>query len=401
MLDGDDTDAESPTEPTELDFDSMIGYFGSEPDDDDMSKAEYLTELDFDSILGYCESEFDEDHMSLDSESEPDDDALPTYTAKSDDEHKAIKSEPASGIIDLTTKSSTGSPDPFRLLDLPDRVRFQIYSYIMTTPNDVILRLPSEMRNIQRTGNPPVNIFTGTAILHICNKVYSEAAPIFYTNNRFHYETDMSLRSWPEKFSQVIHMMAHISLGYTDDYPANQPLTSTTKFSRTIDHRLTKIINVAYDQVPNLRSFTFYIFSTPGPNTIHLCPLDKHQKIGLAIFKIRSRVERLTIVSINDYEDLSDSLGSIARWTEWLDNQAQSWPRISLPDQKCLVIKERQHFSPDEAFIHVSSTYDTEVNLAGMGDDLALVKWEDDMVLPWHHPQSSRSLSSVMRRYSK
>ena len=352
----------------------MMGYFGSKPDDDDMSEAESLTELDFDSMLGYCESEFDDDHMSLDSESEPDDNYLPTYTAKSDNEHKAIKSEPASGVIDWTAKSSTGSPDPFRLLDLPDKVRLQFYGYIMTTPNDVILHLPSEMRNIQRSGNPPVNIFPGTAILRICNKVYSEAAPIFYTNNRFHYETDMSLRSWPEKFSQVIYMMAHISLGYTDDYLANQPLTSTTKFSRKIDHRLSNIINVVYDQVPNLRSFTFYIFSTPGPNTIHLCPLDKHQKTGLAIFKIRSRVERLTIVSIDDYEDLPDSLGSIARWTEWLDNQAQSWPRISLPDRKRLAIKERQRVSPDETFIHVSSTYNTEVNLAGMGDDRALVK---------------------------
>ena len=298
VFDGDDMDTESPTE---LDFDSMMGHFGSEPDDDDMSEAESLTKLDFDSMLGYCESELDDDHMSLDSESEPGNDALRTYTAKPDDEHEAIKSEPASGGIDLTTKSSTGSPDPFRLLDLPDRVRLQVYGYIMTTPNDAILRLPSEMRNIQRSGNPPVNIFPGTAILRICNKVYSEAAPIFYTNNRFHYETDMSLRSWPEKFSQVIYMMAHISLGYTDDYPANQPLTSTTRFSRTIDHRLSNIINVVYDQVPNLCSFTFYISSTPGPNNIHLCPLDKHQKTGLAIFKIRSRVERLTFVSVNRF----------------------------------------------------------------------------------------------------
>ena len=391
MLDGDDMDAGSPTEPTELDFDSMMGYFGSEPDDDDMSEAESLTELDFDSMLGYCESEFDDDHMSLDSESEPGDDALPTYTAKSDDEHKAIKSEPASGVIELTTESSTGSPAPFRLLDLPDRVRLQVYGYIMTTPNDVILRLPSEMRNFQRPGNPPVNIFPGIAILRICNKVYSEAAPIFYTNNRFHYETDMSLRSWPEKFSQVIYMMAHISLGYTDDYPANQPLTSTAKFSRTIDHKLSNMIKVVYDQVPNLRSFTFYIFSTPGPNTIHLCPLDKHQKTGLAIFKIRSRVERLTIVSIDNCEDLPDSLGTIACWTEWSDNRAQSWPRTSLPDRKRLAIEEQQPVSLDETFIHVSSTYNTEVYLAGMGDDRALVKWKDDMVLPRLHPQSSRS----------
>ena len=163
VLDGDDMDAESPTEPG---FDSAIGYFESEPDDDGMSKAESLTELDFDSMLGYCESEFNDVHTSLDSELELDDDALPTYTAKSDDEHKAIKSEPASGVIDLATKSSTGSPDPFRLLDLLDRVRLQVYGYIMTTPKDVILRLPSEMRNIQRSGNPPVNIFPGTAILY-------------------------------------------------------------------------------------------------------------------------------------------------------------------------------------------------------------------------------------------
>ena len=215
-----------------------------------------------------------------------------------------IKTEP--GVVELTRDSILDFPSrfPLHLLDsipedstpsslhrLPPEICLIVHGYVLIAPPDVTLRIRDESPLTQR-----FPIFDVTVIIRTSKEICAEAKAVFYPTSCFHHDTDEPFFRWPTPFFVNLPFMKHVSLSYTDDYPAS--LAPSEKFAYSIDRGLGSLITELTELAPNLPTFTLYVLPIPGlgvPDEDDL--IRSSTRTAAALRNLQTPVERLSIVT--------------------------------------------------------------------------------------------------------
>lgn len=232
-------------------------------------------------------------------------------------------------------------------MKLPPEIRLQIYSYVLSAPPGVSLRLHDELSEVlwQRLDKsfPSIN----TALFRVNHEIHDEALPTFYAQNHFHWSEDDPYISWPIQFSNNFAMMRHLSLEYRDEVLRMLHVSSAAGDSdRSIEREIARLIKSANTFAVSLRTFTLYIASVPFPGPCF--DLFMNGRVAFELQKFLPRLERLSIVAFGTEESYTALRTAIAPSVNWWSQVFISWPEATLPTAYATVTQRRAETSANK-----------------------------------------------------
>lgn len=210
---------------------------------------------------------------------------------------------------------------PFRFMDLPTEIRLKVYSYALSDLGLVIGK--TECDNLRVDYRPKIR---NISLLRTSKKVFTEAMPIFYELNRFHYTI---LRMGPsfydnlDHFRMHLHLMQHVSINYT-------VYTPRWTISEADEHVCTHVRSIT-NGCPRLRTFTLCL-SNPF---MHEDGFSASSQTALEMSRLAARLQdktyRLEWIAIGcEWTKWMHLRDKIAPRKDWLSYVTMEWPGVSI-----------------------------------------------------------------------
>ena len=225
---------------------------------------------------------------------------------------------------------------PCRFMALSTELRLAVYNFTLSGPHDVTLRSPKDLevrRNWrgQRLPSSERPIIRKVGVLMASKQVYSEAMPIFYDMNRFHYTIVPSVASVQgvlPHFTMHLHFMQDVSI----DYMLHTAARDISEADRLVSTRIQSVI----DRCPNLRTFKLHLLTFFENKHLHRAfPADSRTAVQLSRLAARLQdptycLEYIAIVAHGNRGALVGLRDGIAPSDEWVVRELCEWPDISI-----------------------------------------------------------------------
>lgn len=233
-------------------------------------------------------------------------------------------------------------------MDLPPELRLKVYEYALSGPHDVTLRSPKVLEVRKGRHGQPVRPsdsprIQNVSILMTSKKVFTEAMPIFYDMNRFHYTilpTVPSVQGVLRHFMLHLHLMQHVSI----DYMLHTYASDISEVDRLVSTRIRSVTNGC----PNLRTFTLHLLTYFNNEDLSRgLPASSQTTLEMSILAARFqdrtyRLEWIAIVTHGNSRALVDLRDGIAPCGDWVGRVAVEWPDISIDDYQKEGIERRE-----------------------------------------------------------
>lgn len=225
-------------------------------------------------------------------------------------------------------------------MNLPTELRLDVYEYAFSSPKDVTLRSPKDLevrkgRHGQRVRSPISPGIGNISLLIASRRVFTEAIPIFYYMNRFHYTilpTVPSVQGVLRHFLMHLHLMQHISI----DYMLHASASDISEADRLVSTRIQSVTNGC----PNLRTFTLHLLTFFQNYDLHR-NLSSDSRTALELSRLAARLpdatnrlESISIVTHGHDLFLTDLLDGIAPRSCWTVCRPLEWPDISIDEHQ-------------------------------------------------------------------
>lgn len=213
----------------------------------------------------------------------------------------------------------------FTLLSLPAELRLLIYTNIFNTPQKLPLRRLKDVTYNQgeQTKTQNIRLFNNSILL-TCKTIYTEALPVFYASQPFHYSTEHNGLSRPPAIpAESLKWIKHISIDIT------------SRAGNQVDAILTPHVQNILTKCTNLATFTLHLLAAADQTSVtvkSLLPsLTQTSSTARALRALRSRIHRLTIVSQTPPSALlSFRRGILDDDGAWVCELFGEWPRLGL-----------------------------------------------------------------------
>ena len=234
-------------------------------------------------------------------------------------------------------------------MDLPTELRLTTYNYALSTRKGDILRplKDLEVRRsrcglwvLRRSHGPK---FQNIGILMASKNVLTEALPVFYQTNGFHYSilpTVASVQCTLPHFLLHLHLMQHVSIDYM--------LHTTASEINNVDGVLSTRISSIVDGCPSLRTFTLHLLTFWKTDQLHLrlsAGSQTASELSRLAARLENRTQRLewiTVVVHGDSLSFVDLLSGVAAISNWRTRAVKKWPFMSIDGYQKEAMERRQ-----------------------------------------------------------
>ena len=195
----------------------------------------------------------------------------------------------STALLDQSRNTEQATPTFFRFVDLPAEIRNKIYRYILVHSHQPIRLARDYLRPSART----------LAILFTNNFIYSEAMPVFYSNNAFIITGSRKEHAWlrrmrPEGRNELRKITYEVSpVGYKHDYSVFNALSLCSHVHLTLKVQLRRLATLSLDgNLMNMHGFAT-VTSDVLPNELDICR--RHQLGTSAMERLlqRDRMQRV------------------------------------------------------------------------------------------------------------
>ena len=195
----------------------------------------------------------------------------------------------STALFDQSRNTEQTTPTFFRFVDLPAEIRNKIYRYILVHSHQPIRLARAYLRPSAKT----------LAILFTNNFIYSEAMPIFYSNNAFIITGSRKEHAWlrrmrPEGRNELRKITYEVSpVGYKHDYSVFNALSLCSHVHLTLKVQPRRLATLQLDgNLMNMHGFAT-VTSDVLPNELDICR--RHQLGTSAMERLlqRDRMQRV------------------------------------------------------------------------------------------------------------
>ncbi|MCJ1453986.1 hypothetical protein MMC28_004336 [Mycoblastus sanguinarius] len=228
------------------------------------------------------------------------------------------------------------------LKSLPAELRIQIYRLVLITP----ATLRSKLEFLQKgekswdsADSIGLSAFTQNALLWTCRMAYLEAAPMFYSENRFHFPvlSEGPFRSLSNHAG--LSIMREISIGFGIDWVKHlRRRNNIHAMAKVMAAAVTGYIQSILDNCHSLKSLTINFISNMGIYPVMDCLVDQEQ-VTEAFCALKARLDHINIVAESSLYDFSYYETMLGSPVEWEILHLPHWPDISLTPKELPNIK--------------------------------------------------------------
>ena len=195
----------------------------------------------------------------------------------------------STALLDQSRDTEQATPTFFRLVDLPAEIRNKIYRYILVHSHQPIRLSRAYLRPSAKT----------LAILFTNSFIYSEAMPIFYSNNAFIITGSRKEHAWlrrmrPEGRNELRKITYEVSpVGYKHDYSVFNALSLCSHVHLTLKVQPRRLATLQLDgNLTNMHGFAT-VTSDVLPHELDICR--RHQLGTSAMERLlqRDRMQRV------------------------------------------------------------------------------------------------------------
>ena len=222
----------------------------------------------------------------------------------------------------------TKAHPPLSFFTFPPEIRLATYAFTFTTSEECTLRRLKDVPPRRYSSKQTLTIFP-CSILQTNKTIHTEALPIFYASQTFHYSTELNgLFGQPAIPNAYLGWLKHISIDVT---VANNTLG---KVDSIIAIHTRAILN----HCTKLSSVTLHIIKAVGTGLLDIpYAMSKAQKsllegASVKLLKaLRSRVKELSIVYLGKWHTLQELRTAIADDEDWVQgDRCYTWPGLGL-----------------------------------------------------------------------
>ena len=257
----------------------------------------------------------------------------PTTTTKSRSSRKCLTNHP------YATK-----PQPLpNFFTFPPEIRLAIYVFTFTTSEECTLRRLKDIPPRRRSSKQTIIIFP-SSILQTNKTIHTEALPIFYASQTFHYSTELNgLFGQPAIPNAYLGWVKHMSID----------ITVARNTLGKIDSIIAIHTQAILKHCSRLNSFTLHIIKAVGTGLLDIpYAMWKAQSSLLhgasaeLLKTLRSRVQELSIVYLGKWHTLHELRMVIADDEDWVQEDRTRWycwPALSLTRAQNKAVRGREH----------------------------------------------------------
>lgn len=227
------------------------------------------------------------------------------------------------------------------LLSLPPELRLAIYRFLFRTTDKYTLHRLEDVISQRKAFAPGKIKLFNNSILTTCKKIHTEALPLFYASQVFHYTIDQSnFLAGPATTEAYLGRMKHLSIDIT---------VSRQSFTE-LDTIISTHVNTKLKHHTNIRSLTLHIIPESEAGTLPSIITPTHTSLSFgqgaaatALKSLRSRIDRLSIVYFGGWHDLHnlrEAVADDARWVE--EGKCYGWPGLSLTEAQSTAVTAPQ-----------------------------------------------------------
>ena len=245
-------------------------------------------------------------------------------------------------LINHPYATPTKPQPPLSFFTFPPEIRLVIYGFIFTTSEESTLRRSKDVPPRRRSSEQNLTIFP-SSILQTNKTIHTEALPIFYASQTFHYSTELNgLFGQPTIPNAYLGWMKHMSIDVTVAKNTLGKVDSVIAIhTRAILKHCTK-----------LSSFTLHMIKAVGTHLLNIMhPYRTAQESLLKgasatlLKALRTRVQQLSIVYLGKWHTLHQLRSAIADDEDWVQEDRDNchiWRTLSLTKEQNDAVMEKQ-----------------------------------------------------------